>query len=147
MHNNRIPSAEEIRAQGPIELVVQLLEPDDPSLPPTRCRTERRRKVDPSEQIKLEATRRFGGLLPVIDGNQYWQCPSCLLIHSDRQVVRQCCGQPPNQVQICLNCLGSRKGLFRIGACQCRPQFHGPGITGPSFGGERSMGKSSLNFS
>jgi hypothetical protein len=120
---HKIPTADEVRAQGPVVLIVEQLAPDDSSLPPPRGCAEPSRKINPREQSKLEAVKRFGGLIPTTDGVQYWQCPSCLSIDPDRQAIRGCCGQIPNPIQICLNCLKTRKGIFRIGSCRCPPAF------------------------
>jgi len=64
-HRQKIPSAEEVRAQGSIELVIQLLDPADPSLPrPPGAIGKKKRTINRKEQQKLAETEAFGGLLP-----------------------------------------------------------------------------------
>jgi hypothetical protein len=64
MCNRKVPTAEEVRAQGPIVLVVQQLDPADPSLPRPLGALGKKKKTNLNEKRKLAETRAFGGLLP-----------------------------------------------------------------------------------
>src|SRR6516165_11858845 len=110
---NQIPLPE------PAILQLQAQAADDSSLPKPRGFGKLEVAPAHGECTKLQATKQFGGLLPVGRGSQYWQCPSCGAIRADRQLVAACCQQIPNQVQICPKCLRIHNQALRIGECQC----------------------------
>jgi len=110
---NQIPLPE------PAVLQLQAQAADDISLPKPRGFGKHEVALAHAECTKLEATKQFGGLLPIGQGSQYWQCPACGAIDANRELVAGCCQQIPNQVQICTNCLRTHNQAFRIGECQC----------------------------
>jgi len=110
---NQIPLPE------PAVLQLQAQAADDASLPKPRGFGKHEVAPAHGECTKLQATKQFGGLLPVGRGSQYWQCPSCGAIRTDRQLVAACCQQIPNQVQICPTCLRTHNKALRIGEYQC----------------------------
>ena len=64
--NRKVPTAAEVRAQGPVELTVCQLGVDDPSLPPPPkgVQVEPKRPPNPRELHKLIRTKMLGGLVP-----------------------------------------------------------------------------------
>jgi hypothetical protein len=87
------------------DLKLEATWPDDPRLPKPRGATRPRAKEDEQEKLRLEMTKRFGGLLPEQHNEpQSWQCGQCGKIFTDRQLAFACCGTGPNRVQVCLRC-------------------------------------------
>jgi hypothetical protein len=93
-----------LRKPEPENLQLQSFAPDDPALPkPLGFRRTNRRKQDKCEAAKLAATKRFGGLLPVQLGPQFWQCARCRAIHRTRAHAMGCCKVRANRIQTCAN--------------------------------------------
>jgi len=66
------------------------------------------------EQLRLEATKHFGGLIPEFHDTQFWQCSECGSIHQSRGEASVChAGATTNRIQVC------SAGLHRLGDCTC----------------------------
>jgi hypothetical protein len=120
---SRIPRPE------PADLQLQTTSPDDCTLARPRGRILRRRSVDWNELHKLEATKRFGGLLPEGNGEQAWQCVACLAIYHTQAEAVGCCQKRANRIQQCKWC------KRRLVGCTCPPLSNKPKEGGPSIGG------------
>jgi len=106
-----------LRLPEPTNLVLQLVGPNDPTLPPPRGRRRKARKVDDSELAHLEATRAGGGLCPEIYGIQHYWCDSCHTIFQSRAEAIDCCKSGASKVSICKKC------FRRLSECTCPPLF------------------------
>ena len=94
MKKSKIPTREEVAAQGIVSLETNPLCPDDRTLPHPRGYIGSRKQKSPSEASRLAQTRVNQGLVPERVSTQYWQCPDCGLISESCQ----CCGVLGNQV-------------------------------------------------
>lgn len=101
------------------DLELQSCQEDDPTLPPPRGRSLRRRKINPDQAERLTATHALGGLVPTIitrpsgwgwtsrfSSITAWMCddPACERIWDNRDAARQCCRNGARRVQICIKC-------------------------------------------
>jgi hypothetical protein len=94
-----IPSADEVRAQGQVELDFNSsLDPGDSSLPRPLGANGHRKRLNLIEQDKLEATRMAGGLVADDGTRAVWICSNC------GRRAWYCHRAEPRLIRICVRC-------------------------------------------